>query len=114
MEYKQWCQLITKIYTMELNRGDNILITFKDGQKVACKVTALHYRDEDRYNNQRLHYFHIDYKKEDGQEYWADLERIEDVQLVVRNKRAKKLLTADMKLLNHRIDMGYFITSGGK
>lgn len=104
---KQWSELIVKIYGMELKRGDNILITFKDGEVVYCKVTALHYQDKQLPNNKQAHYFHIDYKK-DNKEYWADLERIENVQLVVRNKRAKKLLTQDMKLLNWRIQHNYF------
>ena len=101
--------MVKAIYGMELKRGDLVQITFTDGQIVEGKMDAIRYADKGfARNNQEVHYMKIEYKKADGDIYVANVDKIEAVEVLSRNTRAKKLLTSSCKLLTERMQEGYF------
>ena len=103
---ERFYKMVKEIYGMELKRGDLVQITFTDGQIVEGKMDAIRYAESWRRTYQ--HYMKLEYKKSDGDIYVADTDKIEKVEVLSRSTRSKKLLTANLKLLNERIKQGYF------
>ena len=99
-------KMVKAIYGMELKRGDLVQITFTDGEVVQGKMDAIRYAES--WGRTYQHYMKLEYKKADGDIYVADTDKIEKVEVLSRSTRSKKLLTANLKLLNERIKQGYF------
>ena len=98
--------MVKDIYGMELKKGDLVQIVFTDGQIVEGKMDAIRYTES--WGRTYQHYMKLEYKKADGDIYVADTDHIEKVDVLKRSTRSKKLLTANLKLLNERIKQGYF------
>ena len=98
--------MVKEIYGMQLKKGDLVEITFTDGQIIQGKMDAIRYAE--RWGRTYEHYMKLEYKKADGDIYVADTDKIEKVNVLDRSKRSKKLLTASLKLLNERMQQGYF------
>lgn len=103
---ERFYKMVKDIYGMELKKGDLVQITFTDGQIVEGKMDAIRYAESCGRTYQ--HYMKLEYKKADGDIYVADTDNIEKVEVLSRSTRSKKLLTANLKLLNERIKQGYF------
>lgn len=103
---ERFYKMVKDIYGMELKKGDLVQITFTDGQIVEGKMDAIRYAESCGRTYQ--HYMKLEYKKADGDIYVADTDNIEKVEVLSRSTRSKKLLTANLKLLNERIKQEYF------
>ena len=103
---EQFYTMVKDIYGMELKKGDLVQITFTDGQTVEGKMDAIRYAES--WGRTYQHYMKLEYKKADGDIYVADTDKIDKVSVLKRSTRSKKLLTSGLKLLNERIQQGYF------
>ena len=103
---ERFYKMVNMIYGLELKKGDLVQITFTDGQIVEGKMDAIRYAES--WGRTYQHYMKLEYKKVDGDIYVADTDKIEKVEILSRSTRSKKLLTANLKLLNERIKQGYF------
>ena len=103
---ERFYKMVKDIYEMELKKGDLIQITFTDGQIVEGKMNAIRYSE--RCGRTYEHYMKLEYKKADGDIYVANIDNIKKVNVLKRSTRSKKILTDGLKLLNERIQQGYF------
>ena len=103
---ERFYKMVKDIYGMELKKGDLIQITFTDGQIVEGKMNAIRYAE--RWGRTYEHYMKLEYKKADGDIYVANIDNIKKVNVLKRSTRSKKILTDGLKLLNERIQQGYF------
>nr|DAL24075.1 MAG TPA_asm: hypothetical protein [Caudoviricetes sp.] len=103
---ERFYKMVKDIYEMELKKGDLIQITFTDGQIVEGKMNAIRYAE--RCGRTYEHYMKLEYKKADGDIYVANIDNIKKVNVLKRSTRSKKILTDGLKLLNERIQQGYF------
>lgn len=103
---ERFYKMVKDIYAMNLKRGDLVQITFTDGETVEGKMEAIRYAESCGRTYQ--HYMKLEYKKADGDVYVADTDNIDKVDVLKRSTRSKKLLTSSLKLLNERMQQGYF------